>query len=174
MYAVLDRYLLQFSDWISTSLTALVLFPLLMMIVIREYAIHIFILFGIVSCHMLGKALKIMTYKINNDIFKRPQGARNCDVMCRDGDVSYKPGFPSGHMIHVTFFFTILYLLIVRAQKPSNQYYILFSIIYIALTAFARYYKKCHTTLQIVSGIFVGYISALAFALFWTQMINKR
>ena len=159
------------ADWVSVSIIAITLFPLLSIAVNGSFAVNTLLLIGTTITHLVCKNIKLLTYKIDKDIFKRPIGASNCNIMCHNGNVSGKPGFPSGHVAQATFFFTFLSLaLFYKTGKKLNNSFIFVSISYIGLTCFARLYKKCHTPMQVLAGFITGIIIAFMLYTIWFQI----
>lgn len=118
------------------------------------------------------------------DITRRPNGAINSDYLSRNGVCPINsPGMPSGHMTTMALFssFMILSLWHTSSEKnigkfiKNNIMFIMINIGLVILTAFARYYKKCHTPLQIILGFFYG--SFIAYVSFYIlhklKMIQK-
>ena len=97
-----------------------------------------------------------------SDFMYRPKGAQYCDYLSKN-KVSKMRGFPSGHMSSITLFAT--FMILYRYHKNYNNVkeylkkdiiYILINVLLVLLTAWARYYKKCHTILQISCGTILG------------------
>lgn len=82
--------------------------------------------------------------------FKRPVGACNCGLINTDKCDGNEPGMPSSHVAFVTFLFT--YYIYHLQPKWRN-----IAILYLVGVSLSRYFKKCHTELQIIGGIMLGY-----------------
>ncbi len=82
----------------------------------------------------------------------RPEGARGCGLFCDGGDVTGRPGFPSGH-VSIT---TLFVLLMAAYQSP----YWLLGLIWIGLMGWSRYEKHCHSVNQVLAGFATGTIGA--------------
>jgi membrane-associated phospholipid phosphatase len=139
--------------------------------------------------YVIGFVTTLMSTDILKQLFfplfeaaKRPNGAQGCDFFSIKGDVSGRPGFPSGHMSIVSYWacYNILLLLnspfkgdinldaIIHSKsksisKPKSLqdhvwiiFLILLNIGLVILMAWARYFKKCHNIIQIVGGIVFG------------------
>ena len=116
----------------------------------------------------LVKLLKKIEYPMPfYKLTRRPKGSSNCDYLSRNGPSKKNaPGFPSGHMNSVSIFaaFMIFSKYYVSQEKDilkfisKNFLFLVANIGIVALTAFARYYKKCHSILQIVCGTLLGTI----------------
>jgi membrane-associated phospholipid phosphatase len=85
---------------------------------------------------------------------QRPSGATACDIFCIGQDMSRKPGFPSGHMAVVAAFVASLWL---HWEDPRVLY---IGIPWVLAMAWARWFKRCHTWLQIAGGVAVGIAAA--------------
>ena len=84
--------------------------------------------------------------------FRRPAGARDCDLFCVAGPAASAPGFPSGHVATIAFFVTAVWL---WQGRPLTLVAVLGGLWILAM-GWARWAKSCHTLLQIVSGAVVG------------------
>ena len=123
-------------------------------------------LLGYFSSIFLAQLLKYILFPFF-DFAKRPQGACGCDYNSQKGDLSGRPGFPSGHM-STTAYFVVYNLLILKNTQfikySFNRYIFTFSnLLLLGSMAWARYYKKCHNIIQIVSGTILGSCLALFF-----------
>jgi len=108
------------------------------------------------------KYIKNLTTGLYPMIFKRPDGATNCDLFNCGGDSSHKSGFPSGHMTSVSFYMNALMF---KYNKELTLKTIFIYNIPCVLMGIARYSKKCHNIVQIV----FGYLYGLMFA----YLLNK-
>lgn len=94
------------------------------------------------------------------NIFGRPLGACDCDILCRNGDQTRKPGFPSGHMtVTSVVIFTLIGL------YPSYVCTMV-GLCTILVMGWARYVKRCHNMMQILAGTFYGFFVATFFLAF--------
>jgi len=96
-------------------------------------------------------------------ITRRPDGAKNCDFLSKNGVCkANSPGFPSGHMATTVFFLVVTLMLYSRKYKSFKifakvQYKLIsLSVLFILLMGWARYYKKCHNIAQIIGGSLFG------------------
>lgn len=140
-------------DIISMSIIALYIYPWLRLANDKRY---LAMAIGMIVAQLSTKVIKYATAPLGGP-FLRPQGARNCGILCQDGNVSGKPGFVSGHMTDAAFFFTYLWLI-----NPQPNLIVLW-ICGVFIFAMARYKKKCHNIFQIVSGTIYGTL----FAIIW-------
>ena len=151
-------------DWISVSSVAIILFPILHFLLTFDPA-YIACFIGLAATSLLTTYMKHATYRaIDADWVRRPEGALNCDILCRNGDNSGAPGFPSGHMSHAAFFGTFITILAIKRKLPNKFVIFGVSLLYTVLTALARYHKHCHNIEQIVAGAFLGAILAIPVA----------
>jgi len=94
----------------------------------------------------------------NVKAFKRPEGAINCDLDNSGGDQSGEPGFPSGHMTTVAFYFALLYFYAPGLALGG------LAVLSIGWMAYAR--RFCHTIPQRIAGTAFGIGAA-----YFTSMI---
>ena len=102
---------------------------------------------GLLSTLGLSEMLKNDFVKGSNP---RPKGARNCNLLCNDGNQEGKPGMPSGHSSTVTFFTSFYY------QQTSNPWIKGLLVVYAILVMASRYIKRCHSLQQIGAGSMLG------------------
>ena len=86
----------------------------------------------------------------DEEIYRRPAAARDCDMWCMNGPQGGKPGMPSGHMAVVSTFAALYW------PKSGNPELATALVIYILVMAAARWSKSCHTIAQIIVGTAVG------------------
>ena len=113
------------------------------------------------------KIIKKITIGIYPSIFKRPDGAINCDVFNCGGIASHKSGFPSGHMTSISFFMNSL---LIKSNKELTINNIFLYNIPCILMGIARYEKKCHNVIQIL----FGYLFGLLFSYLLNKYYYKR
>lgn len=123
-------------------------------------------LLGYFSSIFLAQLLKYILYPFF-DFAKRPQGACGCDYNSQKGDVSGRPGCPSGHM-STTAYFVVYNLLILKntnfIKYSFNKYiFVCGNLLLLVLMGLARYHKKCHNLIQIISGSILGSCLAVFF-----------
>lgn len=81
---------------------------------------------------------------------KRPTDARGCDMLCVGGPVGGAPGFPSGHMAAAS-------LLVVALWFHTHRPIVLWiGVPWLLAMAWARWYKECHSLVQIAGGTALG------------------
>lgn len=98
-------------------------------------------------------------------IMKRPEGACGCDYLSAQGDVSDKPGFPSGHMSSVAFFtvYTSFFIFKSKFTAPIKNTLLVLNFGFLLSTGWARWIKKCHSLYQIFAGTLLGSIISFVF-----------
>lgn len=129
------------------------------------YSLDLVLIIGLVNSLFLHDFLKELTTGWYAPLFKRPNGAINCNLFNTGGLVDHKSGFPSGHVTVMSFFMNIL--LLRKKQNNVNNYntYTPYShwkniIIYnipIIIMGYARIMKGCHNLFQVVAGYLLGY-----------------
>ena len=151
-------------DWISVSAMAVIWYPLIQYILTLDTT-YIWYLVGMWGTHFITVILKLWTFRAlsNQSWVKRPEDAMNCDIMCRNGDSSGRPGFPSGHMGHAAFFCGFVSAMAIHKKISHKHIIVLAGTAYVVLTGMARYYKKCHNVEQIVAGTALGGVMGVAF-----------
>jgi membrane-associated phospholipid phosphatase len=130
----------------------------------------LFILISILS-NILIENIKTIKYGNNNNsiynksklynITRRPNGAKNCDLLSRNGiRPNDEGGFPSGHMNSAVF-----YSLFMISQGNTSNAEKLFYILIPIIMGCVRYYKKCHNLLQIIAGAVFGWLSMMCYTI---------
>jgi membrane-associated phospholipid phosphatase len=87
---------------------------------------------------------------------KRPDHARDCDLMNKGGACGDACGFPSGHMSLTTFLLTPFWL----NKKMTTPVFAGL----VSLVGWARWVKGCHNIPQIFAGILYGSTLGYAFS----------
>jgi membrane-associated phospholipid phosphatase len=146
-------------------------------LVTNEY-IYLKMLGIIILSTLLTDVIKRLPYKSFYNgaylykITRRPKGACDCDYLSKNGDCKENAsGFPSGHMATASSFSVLMILFFMRKYKVSlnelitlNPMIVFISTILVPLMGWSRYYKQCHTLLQITCGTVLGVaISLLLF-----------
>lgn len=104
---------------------------------------------GMIGTVVLNETLK---HAVIGKASPRPAQATNCNLWANDGPQGGRPGMPSGHSAHVSFF-TGYYL---QTLAPSLWTWLLIS--YALLVMFSRWTKSCHSLPQILSGSALGFL----------------
>tara|TARA_Y100000389_G_scaffold196521_1_gene229575 strand:+ start:702 stop:1229 length:528 start_codon:yes stop_codon:yes gene_type:complete len=134
------------------------------------------LLLGLLFSSQLVKFIKSMNFK--GDFIYRPKGAQYCDYLSKN-KISKMKGFPSGHMSSISLFATFMILLRYKKYRNIKEYikkeymYIIVNLLLVIITAWARYYKKCHTILQIVCGTILGILLGCIFFVMYDKINNK-
>ena len=114
---------------------------------ITKNVIHIKAFLGVIGTTFISETLK---YFFIRDLSTRPKGAKDCNLLCNDGNQAGRPGMPSSHSAEAAFILGFYY------QQYDNRYIRLGLVIYTALVMLSRYLKKCHTINQVFVGAFLG------------------
>ncbi len=109
--------------------------------------IHFIAFLGVSSTAIISESIKHFLIKNRSP---RPKGARDCDLLCSDGNQAGKPGMPSSHSAEVAFFSFFYY------QQTYNPIIRTILVIYTILMMISRYIKKCHTINQVIAGAILG------------------
>ena len=157
------------SDLISVIPLAIYISLIYILIVTKEI-IYFKMIFIILLSTILTDIIKRLPYKsfYNGEylykITRRPNGSCNCDYLSKTGECGDEAnGFPSGHMSSITSFSIIMVLFYMNVynltfyelllQKPTIPF---ISSLLIVSMGWSRHLKKCHSVLQIVTGIVLG------------------
>ena len=133
-------------DLISMSVGILYVIPFILYGMTHQ-TIHLKGWLGLMGTLGVSHMLKVDVVK---EASPRPKGARDCDLLCMDGNQEGKPGMPSGHSSAATFFSAFYY------QQTSNPWIKGALVLYTLLVMTSRYLKKCHSLSQITAGGLVG------------------
>jgi membrane-associated phospholipid phosphatase len=123
------------------------------MMVYLLYSQDYTILFGEFLCSIIQHFSKIITNGWYPPIFKRPDGATDCNLFNLGGKVDHCSGFPSGHVASITLLMEMLLL----RNNTTGLYNKITYYVPIMLMAYSRYMKKCHNIIQIFAGYLLGY-----------------
>jgi membrane-associated phospholipid phosphatase len=102
---------------------------------------------------IVHKYIKDLSFGLYPTIFKRPDGAIDCDIFNSGGISSNESGFPSGHMTSVSFYMNAILL---KSNKELTIKNIFLYNIPCILMGIARYNKNCHNLIQIIFGYLLG------------------
>ena len=133
-------------DLISASVLLLYIIPPVLYINTKNI-LHFKAFLGVIGTTIISETLK---YFFIGDLSPRPEGAKDCNLLCNDGNQAGRPGMPSSHSAEAAFILGFYY------QQYDNIYIRLILVIYTALIMLSRYLKKCHTINQVFVGAFVG------------------
>jgi membrane-associated phospholipid phosphatase len=133
-------------DLLSKSVTLIYIIPLILY-VLTGNSIHFKGFLGVAGTTIISETLKF--FFIGKDS-PRPEGAKDCNLLCNDGNQSGQPGMPSSHSSSVAFFSGFYF------QQTDNKFIRSVLIVYAGLIMLSRYLKKCHTISQILVGALLG------------------
>jgi membrane-associated phospholipid phosphatase len=108
---------------------------------------------AVLAAPFLVKLLKSYTIQYPYSEFRRPEGARNCNVLMNNGDQTGAPGFPSGHCATATAFWVGAWML---ADGGSGTLIAIVGSMGILSMAWARMQMRCHSGLQTIAGTMFG------------------
>jgi membrane-associated phospholipid phosphatase len=131
---------------ISISVALLYVIPPILYVITKN-VIHIKAFLGVIGTTFISEILK---YFFIGKLSPRPEGAKDCNLLCNDGNQSGRPGMPSSHSAEAAFILGFYY------QQYDNRYIRLGLVIYTSLVMLSRYLKKCHTINQVFVGAFLG------------------
>jgi membrane-associated phospholipid phosphatase len=134
------------SNTISTSVILLYIIPIFLYGITGNY-IHFKAFIGTVGTTIISETIK---YFFVGKQSPRPQGAKDCNLLCNDGNQTGQPGMPSSHSAEVAFFSAFYY------QQTNNTPIRVLLVLYAALVMLSRYIKRCHTINQIGVGAILG------------------
>lgn len=137
---------MQLMNIISGSIGIVFIVPFILYYVTGN-GIHFKAFLGASGTAIVSETLKHFFIR---DSSPRPKGAKDCDLLCSDGNQGGKPGMPSSHSAEVVFFSAFYY------QQTSNPVIRSILIIYAGLMMISRYIKRCHTINQILVGALLG------------------
>lgn len=137
-------------DLISMSSGLFYLVPIILYLITKQTN-NLVVLFGLMGTILSSEFIKRF---IIGNLSVRPFGAKDCNMLCNDGNQAGKPGMPSSHSA-VTAFFVVYYF------KETNSLIIKGLLgLTLGLVTLSRYIKRCHTIYQIGVGIVYGWIGA--------------
>jgi membrane-associated phospholipid phosphatase len=131
---------------LSNSVIFIYIIPFIIYIITGNI-IHFNALLGVAGTTIITESIKYVLIGKSNP---RPNGAKNCNLLCNDGDQSGKPGMPSSHSSSVAFFSGFYF------QQTDNKLIKVLLIIYAGSVMLSRYIIRCHTISQILVGGMIG------------------
>ena len=132
-------------DLLSMSVGILYLIPLIFYIQ-NPNLIHLKAFIGVGGTTIISESIKYVLGKIS----PRPQGAKNCNLLCNDGNQSGQPGMPSSHSATVAFFSSFYF------QETNSIIIKVLLIGYAGIVMMSRWIKSCHSIAQIIGGAALG------------------
>jgi membrane-associated phospholipid phosphatase len=133
-------------DLISMSVGVIYLTPFVLYWMTGQN-IHLKAWLGLMATLGVSHMLKVDVVK---QASPRLKGARDCDLMCMDGNQEGKPGMPSGHSSAAAFFSAFYY------QQTTNPWIKAALVLYVMIMMVSRYLKRCHSVSQIAVGGLIG------------------
>jgi membrane-associated phospholipid phosphatase len=127
-------------DYISFSEIIFIFAMPIYYFIITHDSIHIFALLGIQGTNIVVELLKRFVFYD----WKRPQNATRCDLLNMSKYDGNMPGMPSGHSATIAFYGAFYGI-------TSPLFYS-----YVVLIGMSRYFKNCHTIMQIIMGLVLG------------------
>lgn len=127
-------------DYISFSEVLFILIVPIYQYIQTLDPVHLVAFFGVQITNIAVEGLKAFVFPT----YSRPRGAKRCDLLNTCPNDNGKPGMPSGHSAAIAFY-GVFY-------KISNPLFL----VYVALIAASRYFKKCHSIPQIIVGLLFG------------------
>ena len=109
------------------------------------------LLFGLLVGQLLIKYFH--TFTCHKEL-RRPVGACNCNLWNTGDNYEQRGGMPSGHVTMTTYLWLSLWFI------TGNTIFLEIGLIAIISMGLSRYYKKCHTPLQIMAGMLLGTLLA--------------
>jgi membrane-associated phospholipid phosphatase len=140
---------------VSLSVVGLYVIPLLRALSTQNTA-ELIPFAGMLTTVGINEAIK---YYIIGTTSPRPKEARDCNLWVNNGPQGGRPGAPSGHSAHVSFF--VGYYL--QTLSNTAPWLSLILIGYGLLVMLSRYTKSCHTLPQILSGSALGLFLSVLF-----------
>ena len=131
---------------LSSSIVLLYIIPFILYIFTHNY-IHLKAFLGVAGTTIISETLK---YFFIGTISPRPEGAKDCNLFCDDGNQAGRPGMPSSHSAEVAFFSGFYY------QQTENPIIQIILVSYAGLVMLSRYIKRCHSINQIGVGALLG------------------
>jgi membrane-associated phospholipid phosphatase len=139
-------------DLLSVSVSLLYAVPWIRYGLTREIQ-ELRAFWGMIATIMINEGLK---YAVIGRASPRPPGATNCNLWANDGPQGGRPGMPSGHSAHVSFF-AGYYLQTLPPSLWTRTALLLYAILVMA----SRWTKHCHSLPQILSGSALGFLLSL-------------
>ena len=144
--------MLEISELISSIAILYAIIPCIYVIIARTTASVVWAAVVLLTPYAV-KLIKSWTIQYPYSEFKRPEGARNCNMWMNNGDQSGAAGFPSGHVATTAAFWAGAWVL---AGPDHSTRVLIVGIMATAGMAWARMQMRCHTELQTVVGALLG------------------
>ena len=148
-------------DSLSLSVVAFAGFPAIAFLLTGD-AKYAWFALGIAGTERISNILKDVLVKINKNepMLLRPNGAKDCDIMNKNGIIQGTPGMPSAHVSLIVFFFVYAWIAS-HVTGVSFGVYVAVASLICALIAASRLQKKCHSYDQVFGGASLGALLAI-------------
>ena len=163
-------FYLKLADYISmlpmNYWCLMIVYYILYHLQLLPYIFSVRYIIGFTTIIAISEVIKIIVYPYTK-LAKRPIGANNSNFLSNNGNVEGKPGLPSTHSAIASYFFIYNFLILYNTNLIKNT--TIFHILNISIllgTGWARYYKKCHSMIQIITGVVFGMVYATLFYYF--------
>jgi membrane-associated phospholipid phosphatase len=107
----------------------------------------------VLATPFLVKLIKSYTVQYPYSEFRRPEGARNCNLLANSGDQSGAAGFPSGHCATAAAFWVGAWML---GGGANGTIIAIVGSVGVLSMAWARMQMRCHSGLQTIAGTVFG------------------
>ena len=151
----------------------------LLSLIVLSYCLYTLDFISIVGC-FLAVIIPMLIKAITRNtpfpgIFKRPDGAKDCNLFNTGGVCDRESGFPSGHVTLIAYFCFYIYFQYNKELKEylfgddtkreykstqySSQdlYLLILCFIPTIMMGYAIYMKNCHNMIQVTAGAITGF-----------------
>ena len=156
-----------FSNLISISILLLISIPLLVYFYTSNLFYLVLFYLTIVISYCNENFKKLVSYIFENSEWTlRPSGAKECSLL--NNEDNSLNGFPSGHLVTTSFILTAIFMYSfyytnTTKGTKSKLLFVILSSIYIMLMMYSRVEKRCHTLLQTIAGLVVGFVLGVVY-----------
>lgn len=162
--------------WEIVSLNEFVILVVFLLVTVIQFNTYTAAIIGMYVVKQLVE--KVIKSKYGNEgIGKRPEDARDCNMINKGGYSAFKPGFPSGHTTVIFMITTILgieYLKLTNYEFNKQPPIVLYLVIGLAfLTPIARMRLQCHTFLQVFAGALLGIVLGVGYGYGIDAVLSK-
>lgn len=158
-------------DAVSISIIALYAYPWFRFVSINDKR-YAAMGIGMLLSEGSTKIIKMATAGLGPQ-FVRPAGAKDCNLLCNDGDSAGKRGLPSGHVSAAAYFFT--YMALMAKTQQERTVWLVAGVALTSVYGFARMKKKCHNILQVVTGAIHGVVFAFVWHILSSRyLVNEQ
>lgn len=136
-------------DLLSMSVVVFYVLPIALYLLTGD-VFHLKALAGYILVSAASEGIKHRLVGTRNP---RPPGARDCNLWCNNGSQSGRPGMPSTHAAEVMYM-ALLYGTYPWVKDTPLAFLAVF--VYAGAVIYARYAKRCHTPIQLLTGGLLG------------------